>query len=63
MMPAQVENGHGVTPNMINLIGSSLGQMTESDNNSPDKTVSKGDAETARLFGKRIADITRAFQI
>ncbi len=54
--------GHGATPTMINRIGSWLGLMTQSDQADADKTPSTGDLETAKLFGKRVAEITKKWK-
>lgn len=42
----------------INRLGAYIGLMTQSDNDSPDVTPSGGDLETAKLFGKRVAEFT-----
>ena len=46
------------TGDEINRIGSWLGLMTQANNESPEIQPPAGDIETAKLFGKRIADIT-----
>jgi NAD(P)H dehydrogenase (quinone) len=46
----------------INRIGSFSGLMTQSNNDTPDVTPPSGDIETAKLFGKRIAEITGKFK-
>ena len=45
----------------INRVGSHLGLMTQANDDSPEVTPPSGDLETARLFGRRVADITRRF--
>jgi NAD(P)H dehydrogenase (quinone) len=57
-MPASNSSGHGGKPEQINRMGSSTGLMTQSDNAAPENTPSSGDVETAKLFGKRIAEAT-----
>ena len=42
--------------NVLNRLGSSLGLMTQSDNDIPDLTPPSGDKKTAELFGQRIAE-------
>lgn len=44
----------------VNRMGSSFGLMAQSENDTPDVTPPEGDLITARLFGKRIAEITNA---
>lgn len=51
--------GHGGKPEDVNRIGSYLGLMTQSDNADPENTPAPGDMQSAKLFGQRIADITR----
>ena len=46
----------------INRIGSYSGLMTQSNNESPEIVPPKGDLETAKLFGKRVAEITAKIQ-
>jgi multimeric flavodoxin WrbA len=45
----------------VNRIGSWSGVMTQSNHESPDIVPPPGDLETARRFGKRIAEITVRF--
>lgn len=59
MMPPSKSEGHGGRPEDVNRVGSSLGLMTQSDNASPEHTPSSGDRETARLFGQRVAEVTK----
>jgi len=49
------------SPDDINRIGSWLGLMTQSNNESPEIQPPQGDLQTARLFGKRVAEITSKF--
>lgn len=47
----------------INRIGSTLGLMTQSNQKAgPDIAPGTGDLETARCFGKRIAEVTARFK-
>jgi len=43
----------------LNRLGSYLGLMAQSNNDSPEVTPPSGDLETAKLFGKRVASITK----
>ena len=61
LMPASSKGTEGPDSNAINRMGSSLGLMAQSNNESPDIAPPKGDLETAKLFGKRVADITAQF--
>lgn len=56
-MAEQVDGRHGGQPDAINRVGASLGLMTQSDNAAPDLAPPRGDLETARLFGQRIAQV------
>lgn len=47
--------------NVLNRMGSSLGLMAQSENDSPTSTPPSGDIETAELFGQHIANITKRF--
>jgi len=49
------------TGEMINRIGSYSGLMTQSNNESADIVPPSGDLETAKIFGRRVADITQKF--
>ncbi len=60
-LPTQVKGVEGPDSNQINRLGSSLGLMTQANNDSPDIVPPKGDLETAKVFGKRIAAITKQF--
>jgi NAD(P)H dehydrogenase (quinone) len=55
--------GHGATPNSINRLNGSVGLMTQSDNAPVEKTPAPGDLESADLFGKRIAQMTKKWRI
>ncbi len=46
----------------INRVGSFSGLMTQANNESPEVSPPSGDIETAKLFGKRIAEITGKFK-
>lgn len=52
-------DGESGKPDAINRIGSHMGAMAQSDNASPDVTPPKGDLETARLLGIRVATMTK----
>ncbi|HCR85311.1 MAG TPA: NADPH-dependent FMN reductase [Alphaproteobacteria bacterium] len=56
--PPASSTEHGGKPEQINRMGSQTGLMTQSDNAAPEITPSKGDIETAKLFGKRVAETT-----
>lgn len=59
LMPS---NSKAAQRNDINFVGSSSGLMTQSPSDStPDEGPLPGDLETAKLFGKRIAEVTRRF--
>ncbi len=49
-------------PDAINRMGSSLGLMAQSDNDSPEVTPPAGDRKTAELFGQRIAQTLLKFK-
>ncbi len=51
----------GMCEESINRLGCSLGLETQSHNDSPEVTPPSGDLETARLFGKRVADVAGQF--
>lgn len=57
------KEGHGATPDTINRLNASIGLMTQSDNAPAEKTPSPGDLESALLFGKRIAQITKKWEL
>ncbi|WP_271271522.1 flavodoxin family protein [Aliamphritea hakodatensis] len=52
------QQGH---PEAINRSGTMLGAVASSEDASPEVTPPAGDLATARLFGKRIAEITKRF--
>jgi multimeric flavodoxin WrbA len=54
MMPS---NSKAAQRNDINFVGSSSGAMAQSPSDSSPAEMLPGDLETARLFGKRVADI------
>ena len=58
MMPS---NSKAATRNDINYVGSFGGLMTQSPSDASPDEMFPGDIETARAFGKRIADITARF--
>jgi NAD(P)H dehydrogenase (quinone) len=60
-LPTQVKGVEGPDSNQINRLGSSLGLMTQSNNDSTEIVPPKGDLETARIFGQRVAEITAQF--
>jgi NAD(P)H dehydrogenase (quinone) len=60
-MPPQSKGVDGPKSTDINRLGSSTGLMTQSNNDAPEVTPPSGDIETARIFGKRIAEITKRF--
>ena len=62
MMPIQRDHGHGGKPEDINRVGSYLGLMTQSDHAEPSQTPSPGDVESAKLFGQRIAEVTKRWE-
>ncbi|HEY1393810.1 MAG TPA: NADPH-dependent FMN reductase, partial [Methylibium sp.] len=41
----------------VNYVGSFAGAMTQSPSDSSPDEVPSGDLETARLFGKRVAEV------
>lgn len=61
VMGAMKKGAEVVEADDINRIGSYSGLMTQSNNDSPDITPVKGDLETAKLFGARIAQVTKIF--
>ena len=46
----------------INRMGSYLGAMAQSENDTPDRTPSLGDLQTAIKFGERVACVTHRFK-
>ncbi len=60
LMPA---NSKAATRNDINYVGSFSGLMTQSpSDSSPEEGPLPGDLETAKLFGKRIAEVAKKFK-
>jgi len=55
MMPP-LQPGH---PEELNRLGSSIGAMAQADNVPPEQSPPKGDLDTARAYGKRIAEQAR----
>jgi NAD(P)H dehydrogenase (quinone) len=55
MMPPR-QPGH---PEEMNRLGSSIGAMAQADNVPPEQSPPKGDLDTARAYGQRIAEHTR----
>jgi len=47
--------------NDINYLGSYAGAMMQSPSDSSPDEALPGDVETAKLFGKRVAEVTRQF--
>lgn len=45
----------------VNRIGSMLGAMAQSENDSPEVTPPSGDLKTAELLGARVAEVTKRF--
>jgi NAD(P)H dehydrogenase (quinone) len=50
----------GAQPDTTNRLGSSIGVMAQADNAPADVTPPKGDLETARIYGERIAQYAAA---
>ncbi|WP_235443889.1 flavodoxin family protein [Francisella tularensis] len=57
----QSPEGFAGKEDVVNRIGSYLGVMAQSENDTPDVTPPSGDKLTAYKFGQRIAEITKAF--
>ncbi|MFT4718497.1 MAG: NAD(P)H dehydrogenase (quinone) [Rickettsiales bacterium] len=55
-------NGQQGKAEEINRMGSFFGAMAQSDNQSTDVTPPSGDIETAKILGKRVADLTKKFK-
>lgn len=60
-MPPQNKGVDGAKSSDINRLGSFSGLMTQANNDNPEITPPAGDIETAKLFGKRVANITMKF--
>ena len=61
MMSASVKGIEGPNSDQLNRVGSWLGVAAQSNNESPEVSPPAGDIETAKLFGERIAKITKQF--
>ena len=59
MMPS---NAKSAQRNDINYVGSSSGAMAQSPSDSSPAEMLPGDLETARQFGKRVAEVTAKFK-
>ncbi|MBT9507136.1 flavodoxin family protein [Rhodoferax sp.] len=59
MMPS---NSKAAQRNDINFVGSSSGAMAQSPSDSSPAEMLPGDLETARLFGKRVAEVAVKFR-
>lgn len=62
-MPPQPKGTAMPTTDDVNRIGSFSGLMTQSNNESPEVVPPKGDIESAKLFGQRIAKVTAGISI
>ncbi len=58
MMPARAQGIEGPDANQLNRVGSWVGVATQSNHEAPEIAPPKGDLETAKLFGERVANIT-----
>jgi hypothetical protein len=58
-MPA---NSKAAQRNDINFVGSFAGAMAQSPSDSSPAEMLPGDLETARLFGKRVAEVATQFR-
>lgn len=56
MMPS---NSKGATRNDTNYLGSYSGSMAQSPSDASPADMPQGDLDTGKLFGKRVADVTR----
>jgi len=59
--PQDMMQIHGPAPDAHNRVGSFIGPMSSSFHVNPPDSPSKGDLETAELYGKRVAEITQQF--
>jgi multimeric flavodoxin WrbA len=59
LMPA---NSKAAQRNDINFVGSFAGAMAQSPSDSSPAEMLPGDLETARLFGKRVAEVATQFR-
>jgi NAD(P)H dehydrogenase (quinone) len=55
MMPGNANGNTTSAPEALNRLSYAVGLATQSDNAGPDVTPPKGDKETARLYGARVA--------
>lgn len=55
-------NSKAAQRNDINYLGSSAGAMAQSPSDASPAEMLPGDLETAKLFGKRVADVTAKFK-
>lgn len=61
IMPTQSKGTEGPDSTKLNRVGSWLGLATQSNNEMPEISPPSGDIETAKLFGERVAKITKQF--
>jgi NAD(P)H dehydrogenase (quinone) len=54
-------NTKAATRNDLNNLGGSVGVLVQSPSDSSPAEMSQGDLDTAKLYGKRVADITTKF--
>jgi multimeric flavodoxin WrbA len=59
MMPS---NSKAAQRNDINYVGSSAGAMAQSPSDSSPAEMPQGDLDTAKLFGKRVAEVATKFR-
>ena len=59
MMPS---NAKAAQRNDINYVGSSAGAMAQSPSDSSPAEMPQGDLDTAKLFGKRVAEVATKFR-
>lgn len=50
-------DGEAGKPDVVNRLGSFIGAMAQSENDSPEVTPPPGDLETAELLGQRVANL------
>jgi NAD(P)H dehydrogenase (quinone) len=60
LMPS---NSKAAQRNDLNYVGSFAGAMAQSPSDASPAEMLPGDLETARLFGKRVADVTAKFKV
>ena len=53
---------HAGAPEEINRLGAWIGVMAQADNAPPEQTPPSGDIASARAYGRRIAEITKALR-